>query len=265
MKPARSCSPSIRLVAVLALGAAVVLGCAEEAKPLQPDPTGWDLSRVPPAGPVLRSIEGEQGLVSQVVAEGEGEPLSPELPMSVQYTLYTLEGKQVDRGTIPDFAPAAPKTPMIAGFLQGLVDIKLFERRRVLVPPILGYKEQGKGPIPPNARLVFDLRPVRLVVTDLVVGTGVAAKLGDTIKVHYTGRFENGAIFDSSIPRGEPTEFPLRDPGLIKGWTLGLPGMKVGGKRKLWVPSHLAYGPGGRPPIPPHTDLQFEVELLGVR
>lgn len=103
-----------------------------------------------------------------------------------------------------------------------------------------------------------------LVVEDVEVGEGVEAKSGDTVTVHYTGTFEDGGVFDSSVGRG-PFSFELGKGRVIKGWDLGVEGMKVGGKRKLVIPSELGYGSrGAGNVIPPDTTLVFEVELLSV-
>jgi FKBP-type peptidyl-prolyl cis-trans isomerase len=104
-----------------------------------------------------------------------------------------------------------------------------------------------------------------LQYVDLKAGTGATAQAGQTVTVHYTGWLENGKKFDSSVDRGQPFSFPLGAGRVIKGWDEGVQGMKVGGKRKLIIPSALGYGArGAGGAIPPHATLIFEVELLGV-
>lgn len=105
-----------------------------------------------------------------------------------------------------------------------------------------------------------------LAYIDLVQGTGAMAKPGDKVSVHYTGTFADGRRFDSSVDRNKPFTFTLGAGQVIKGWDEGVAAMKVGGKRKLMIPSNLAYGPrGAGGVIPPNTDLVFEVELLDVK
>lgn len=101
----------------------------------------------------------------------------------------------------------------------------------------------------------------------LTPGSGRAARNGDTVEVHYTGYLENGTKFDSSIDRGEPFSFVLGEGRVIKGWDLGILGMKIGEKRKLTIPPDLAYGSAGagNGVIPPDSTLIFEVELLGIK
>jgi FKBP-type peptidyl-prolyl cis-trans isomerase FkpA len=112
----------------------------------------------------------------------------------------------------------------------------------------------------------------KLEMKDLVVGKGAEAKKGDTVRVHYKGTLEkDGSEFDASRshppPKGEKEGFvfPVGQGRVIKGWDEGVPGMKVGGKRKLTIPSGMAYGArGAGEKIPPNSTLVFEVELLEI-
>jgi len=105
-----------------------------------------------------------------------------------------------------------------------------------------------------------------LKYVELKEGAGTEAKPGDRVSVHYTGWLKDGTKFDSSLDRKEAFEFPLGAGKVIKGWDEGVAGMKVGGKRKLIIPSELGYGKrGAGGVIPPDAELTFEVELLEIR
>mgnify|MGYP006278373411 CR=1 FL=1 len=104
--------------------------------------------------------------------------------------------------------------------------------------------------------------PTELVITDLIVGTGAEATPGARVTVHYVGvDFESGEQFDASWDRGESIAFPLA--GLIAGWQEGIPGMRVGGRRQLVIPPHLAYGTSGGHRLSGRT-LVFIIDLLDV-
>lgn len=104
-----------------------------------------------------------------------------------------------------------------------------------------------------------------LKIDDTQVGTGKEAKSGDRVTVNYRGSLENGTVFDESYKRGEPFPFTLGQGAVIKGWDVGVAGMKEGGKRKLFIPSEMGYGSrGAGGVIPPNANLIFEVELLKV-
>lgn len=107
--------------------------------------------------------------------------------------------------------------------------------------------------------------PPDLIQEDVTAGTGAEAKEGDLVRVHYTGRLKkNNAQFDSSVGKA-PFTFTIGKGEVIKGWDLGVKGMKVGGKRKLTIPSRLGYGDAGSPPkIPGKATLVFDIELLGI-
>jgi len=105
-----------------------------------------------------------------------------------------------------------------------------------------------------------------LKIIDIEVGTGAAVQAGQTAVVHYTGWLADGTKFDSSVDRGEPFAFALGAGQVIPGWDEGVAGMQVGGKRRLIIPSDLAYGPQGYPPvIPPNAELTFDVELVEIQ
>jgi FKBP-type peptidyl-prolyl cis-trans isomerase len=109
------------------------------------------------------------------------------------------------------------------------------------------------------------LRPRHTQVEDVKVGTGPAVKSGDLVTVHYVGTLPGDKEFDSSRRRGTPFTIPVGAGRVIRGWDIGLIGMRAGGVRRLVIPPEEAYGEKGVPPmIPPHATLRFEVELLHV-
>jgi len=159
--------------------------------------------------------------------------------------------------------------------------------RQLVIPPELGLGEQGvSGLVPPNATLVMEVTLLSVTAAprqtevdpgdyettesglqyyDIVVGDGATPEVGQTVVVHYSGWLEDGTLFDSSVQRGEPFEFPLGAGAVIPGWDEGVATMQVGGKRQLRIPADLAYGDAGGGPIPPGATLIFDVELLEVK
>lgn len=125
----------------------------------------------------------------------------------------------------------------------------------------LVYSKRGGGSSGPQVTTQSGLK-----YTDTVVGTGATPQKGQTLSVHYTGTLESGLEFDSSRKRGTPMQFRFKVDPMIPGWDEGFETMKVGGRRKLVVPSALGYGPQGRPPnIPGNSTLLFDIELLAVK
>jgi FKBP-type peptidyl-prolyl cis-trans isomerase len=104
-----------------------------------------------------------------------------------------------------------------------------------------------------------------LIIEDTLIGTGAEIKSGDIIEMHYLGRLSTGEKFDSSYDRGQPFETLIGGGRVIPGWDIGVPGMKIGGKRKLTIPPTLGYGERGIGPIPPNATLVFEVEAVGIK
>jgi peptidylprolyl isomerase len=118
----------------------------------------------------------------------------------------------------------------------------------------------------PKVKVPAGKPPKKLVIKDLIPGTGQAAKAGDPITVNYIGvNFAGGKAFDNSYDRGQPFPFQLGGGQVIPGWDRGLVGLKVGGRRELIIPPSLAYGPQGQPPvIKPNETLVFIVDLLSI-
>jgi protein-disulfide isomerase len=146
-------------------------------------------------------------------------------------------------------------------YLSGAQPLPKFKK---LVDRVLSEPAQPiAGPATPGGAAVT--LPGGLVVKDVTVGGGAAVKSGDTVTVHYVGTLTDGKEFDSSRKHGQPFSFAVGKGTVIKGWDQGLVGMKVGGRRKLTIPSDLAYGDRGMAgAIPPKATLLFDVELISI-
>ncbi len=227
-----------------------------------------------------------------VKANKEGEPVVEGSKVKVHYTGYFKDGKMfdssVERGQPFELKVGAGQ--VIKGWDEGLALLRKGEKAKLIIPHTLGYGDQGYGPIPAKAELVFDVEivdvqkiipPVKFDITGLEVkttasglqyyevkrsGSTVRAAAGKTVKVHYSGYLADGKMFDSSVERGEPIEFPLGQGRVIQGWDEGIALMNVGDKLRLVIPYLLAYGEQGRQPIiPAKADLTFDVELIEVK
>ena len=124
--------------------------------------------------------------------------------------------------------------------------------------PSSDFKPAEGSPLPPG--------PTQLEKEDVTVGSGPEVKDGDTVHVQYTGTLTSGKKFDSSYDHGgDPFKVTVGQGEVIKGWDEGLLGMRVGGKRRLRIPSDLGYGAAGSPPdIPANAGLVFEIELVSI-
>lgn len=141
-------------------------------------------------------------------------------------------------------------------------------------PQAAAAEEPQVGPntIEPSALPKFDALPLELYVVDNEVGNGQQAKASDSLQMHYTGWLFDpnapdykGKKFDSSLDRGRPFPFQLGVGRVIRGWDVGVEGMRIGGKRTLYIPSHMGYGSrGAGGVIPPNAALIFDVQLLDV-
>ena len=149
---------------------------------------------------------------------------------------------------------------LILAMIVGIADYWLYTE----IEDVKSEVKELKSPDEETGNREFYLED-NLKVEILKEGSGEKAKEGDIISVHYTGNLENGTKFDSSLDRGNPFVFTLGAGQVIKGWDVGVLGMKVGEKRKLTIPSELAYGEEGKSGIiPPDATLVFEIELLDI-
>lgn len=170
---------------------------------------------------------------------------------------------------------------VIRGWEQGVQGMKVGGKRTLQIPSTLAYgpRGAGRGVIPPDADLIFDIELLDVInlpeveKIDGKIGKGDEAKSGNTVTVHYTGwlrdpkaKGQKGKEFDSSRKR-EAFSFTVNGGEVIRGWDLGVLGMKIGGKRTLIIPAALAYGARevGNGLIPANSDLVFDVELLKVK
>ena len=229
---------------------------------------------------------GTDGLMVWDVKEGEGEPIKKGDTVTIHYTGWLTDGTVFDssrkRGKMARF----PLGSLIKGWQEGIPGMKPGGVRRLKIPFQMAYGEAGRPPtIPAKATLIFEIeatgpapkmpdlkaaewKPLGdgktgIRVWDVKVGDGAEVKPGAKVKLHYTGWLTDGKQFDSSRD-GEPIEFGLGD--LIEGWQLAVPGMKVGGTRRIELPYQYGYGERGDPPtIPAKATLVFDIEVLGTK
>jgi FKBP-type peptidyl-prolyl cis-trans isomerase len=147
--------------------------------------------------------------------------------------------------------------------ILGLIYVLFFSNKSTTYSnPANQAKEKGDSM---DANMNNSTESGKLVIEDIKMGEGAEVKSGDTVVINYTGTLDDGTKFDSSYDRGVPFTTQIGIGQVIKGWDQGVPGMKVGGKRKLIIPSDLAYGEqGAGGVIPPNATLIFEVELLSI-
>jgi peptidylprolyl isomerase len=247
-------------------------------------PKQWDIKgkKVEKTASGLEYVIISKGKSGKKPAKGDN--------VKVHYTGFFKDGKifdsSVERGEPIEFPVG--KGMVIKGWDEGIMLLGVGDKAKLIIPYNLAYGEQQRGPIPAKSDLIFDVelvdvketvKPVAFNIEGkdvletasglkyIVVekGTGKEAQSGSKVKVHYTGYFENGDIFDSSVERGQPFEFNLGQGQVIKGWDEGVALMQVGGKTRLIVPYQLAYGENGYGPIPPKAKLIFDVELIEVK
>lgn len=224
-------------------------------------------------------------LIKTDTKQGEGATAQAGQTVIVHYTGWLFDesaadnkgakfDSSLDRNEPFDFPLGGGR--VIKGWDEGVAGMQEGGERTLVIPSEMGYGARGAGDvIPPNATLVFDVKLLKVIKTDMVdtkVGDGEEAQEGQHVTVHYTGWLfdknaadNKGTKFDSSRDRDEPFDFPLGMGQVIQGWDMGVQGMKVGGQRTLVIPPEMGYGRrGAGGVIPPNATLVFEVELLAV-
>ena len=259
--------------AAILLAAGAVAGCGgDSAAPTTPE--------APAPAPALDVPFGFTDL-----EEGEGPGMQDGWLLAIDYTGWLYDPAAPDnRGQ--EFGSTSAEGPfsfrlgfgrLVPGIEQGLAGMRVGGLRRIIVPPDLGFGVQGTSFIPGNATLLVEVEllggaEVPFEIVDLHEGDGEEAANGASLSMAYQGWFydliaedNKGEVFDSATPDSPLAPFTLGAGEVIVGWDLGIPGMRVGGIRRIVIPHELAYRASGSPPrIPPYATLLFEVELLAV-
>jgi len=235
----------------------------------------------------LVEITTASGLIyiDEVVGSGDSPTIGDKV--KVHYTGTLENGSKFDssrdRDRPFDFPLGAGR--VIKGWDEGIATMRVGGKRKLIIPPELGYGSRSVGSIPANSTLIFEVElldiikefkdtdfdlPGKEIVLDSglriiehIVGSGEKPVKGQTVKVHYSGFLQTGTKFDSSHDRGNPFEFKLGIGQVIKGWDEGIAQMNKGTKSTLIIPPDLGYGErGAGGAIPPNATLLFEVELI---
>lgn len=168
------------------------------------------------------------------------------------------------------------ENPVPRAWHEGLLGAQLGTRRVIIAPPAFAFGDASTATIPAKSTLGYEVDVLRIdktgsnptvEIVEVAPGKGDAVESGDQVSIHYTGTFLNGVKFDSSRDRNAPFKFPTGAGRVIKGFDLGVAGMRPGGKRKVTIPYSLGYGPAGvgSGVIPPYATLVFHLELLEVK
>jgi peptidylprolyl isomerase len=187
-----------------------------------------------------------------------------------------MDDKQVPTPEKSPYGVLIGSSPVIMGWHEGLVGIKVGGVRKLSIPPSLGYGDQPHGnDIPANSDLYFTVKCLDIVkegeekiidIQDIKQGTGTAVKDGDTVTVNFVGTLLNGKQFDSTKEEGKvPFTFTVGEAQVVAGFDRGMIGMKKGGVRKVRVPPGAAFSAGLANGIPENAVLMFEIELLNVK
>ncbi len=230
------------------------------------------------------------GVAFAILEQGQGPALTDEMRVSLHYTAYLEEDHTVFDSSRQRDEPISfilGRNMVIAGWEEALPNLQVGDKARLWVPYHLAYGEEGRGPIPPLADLVFDVEVLEAEMIEapepyditgldtLETDTGLQLYIvqegygdkplhGNILTVHYSGYLSDGTLFDSSVQRSVPFRFVLGTGQVLRGWDEGFLELKKGAKARLIIPPHLAYGQRGAGPIPPSETLIFDVELIDI-
>ena len=224
------------------------------------------------------SSSSEKGeLVVKDVVQGTGAVVDPGMTLITQYVGRFADGTQFDSSDElgEDWVFTLGVGQVLEGWDQGLGGMRVGGTRRLEIPSHMAFGRSGQCfsdgtcAVPPNTDVIYDVTVVdifdEVIIEDIIEGDGETAQPEDVLFVEYTGQLRNGQVFDSTNLTGTLFQFTLGRGNVIPGWDQGLPGMKVGGTRKLTIPPVLAYGPyGAGSAVPPFAVLIFEVKLVEV-
>lgn len=217
--------------------------------------------------PAAPAVAAAPTITLETVTPGSGATPTDADVVLVNYRGTLTDGTMFDEGQ----RAVLPVGRLIPGFTQGLKQMRVGGSYRLTIPAALGYGERTAGPIPPNSDLVFTVDlldtgpPERarammglpmLRVDTIAPGTGRIPTEEELVLVNYTGRLADGTVFDS----GQGVVFFVNQ--VVPGFAQGLQQMRAGGRYRIFIPADLAYGANGTGPIPPNSDLTFEVELI---
>lgn len=247
-----------------------------------------------------RTLAFKNGLLVEDFVLGQGRSALVGSKLTLRYAGFLDDGRKFDDNRAPGQPPfrfRLPSRPRVLGWGQGLLGMRAGGKRKIVVPPELGYGkagdpgDEGEVSVPPNAKLTyvvellevqdpparpkglsaFSGRPLTtkrlrggLLVQDFQQGSGEPVTTGDRVKIHYSGMLADGTVFDRTSGGDSPFEFVVGHRSFIAGWNQGLLGMRVGGLRKLKIPPKLGYGKRGSSKVPPNATLVFMVELMGL-
>jgi peptidylprolyl isomerase len=228
----------------------------------------------------------ESGIEYKITSGGNGQSPAMNDIVKVHYNLMLEDSTVVDssfhRSEPVSFKLGAGQ--VIKGWDIAMKLLSEGDEATLIIPPDLAYGDKPMGDIPANSTLIFNVKiidvvpapkpfnlstrspieetPTGLRYSVFEKGRGKKLENGMKVKVHYSGFFDDMSMFDSSHEREQPIEITLGRGMVIRGWEEGLTHLRVGDKARLWIPYDLAYGEHGRGPIPPKTNLIFDVEIM---